>query len=222
MRTIRALTTAAALMTAALPGLASAQQGRQFRDAWFWGFKTGAFMFADENQHYSVAPLAGFEWMITRTYGGLYAAASQGFMSTHTLFATNPTAPDSNFRAIKLENVRRLDVAAVGFPGRHVKFHPYVGAGFSMVQVPSAHSETGYNSQAEFDATQALIQDLKVSFTPLVMAGAQYRLRMMSVFGQVIVSPVQENFLLFNGRTVTAAFEFGLRYNIGTSIDKNP
>src|SRR5262245_13815291 len=154
MRTIRALTTAAALMTAALPGLATAQQGRQFRDAWFWGFKTGAFMYADSSSHYSVAPLAGFEWMITRTYGGLYVAASQGFFSTNTLFAANPVVPDSNFRVIKLENVRRLDFAATGFPGRHVKFHPYVGAGFSLVQVPSAHSQNGYNSQAEFEATQ--------------------------------------------------------------------
>jgi len=220
MRTIRALTAAAALMTA-LPGLATAQEGRQFRDSWFWGLKAGGFSYADSSGEYHQAPLIGAEWMITRTNGGLYIAGAQGFLSTQTLFNSNPNNPDSTFRSINLKNVRRLDVAAVGFPGQHVKWHPYVAAGFSMVQVAGASAQGNYNSVDEFTTTQALIQATRVSFTPLFMAGAQYRMKKMSVFGQLLMMGVQENWLLFNGRSLMPSYEIGVRYNIGTSISKD-
>ena len=63
MRTIRALTIAAAVVVA-LPTIASAQHGRQFKDAWFWGIKAGGLTFADSSQAYKQAPLAGVEWLI--------------------------------------------------------------------------------------------------------------------------------------------------------------
>jgi hypothetical protein len=219
MRSIRALTTIVALVTA-LPGLAAAQEGRQFKDAWFWGVKAGGLTFADSGGAFKQAPFVGVETMITRTNGGLYISGSQSFLKTQTIFAANPAAPDSLGRAINLRNMRRLDVALMGFPGTHIKVHPYVGVGFTMQQVPVATGDGPFRSQEEFDATQALIQETRVGFSPLVMAGAQYRLRTMSVFAQGSLSPTQKNFILYNGRTISMSYEIGARYNIGSSISK--
>jgi hypothetical protein len=219
MRTIRALTTAA--LITALPGLAAAQEGRQFKDSWFWGFKTGGSTYADSSGGYSAAPVVGFEWLITRTHGGLYIAGSQAFFSTQTIFGANPGTQDANFRTIELSNVRRLDFAAVGFPGTHVRLHPYFGGGFTMQQVPRAVGQGPFNSQSEFEATQALIAETRVSFAPLLMVGAQYRLRPVSVFGQFMLLPTQKNFILYNGRAMNSSIEFGVRYNIGSSIARD-
>src|SRR5207244_1316617 len=101
------------------------------------------------------------EWLITRTTGGLYVAGSQTFMKTQTVFAANPAAPDTVLRTIQVKNMRRLDVAVMGFPGTHIKMHPYVGAGFTMSQVPNAKGDGPFRSQDEFDATQAMIQETK-------------------------------------------------------------
>lgn len=220
MRSIRALTTGFLLVTA-LPGLAAAQQGRQFKDAWFWGVKAGGFTFADSGGAFKQAPLIGVEWLITRTQGGLYIAGSQTFMSTQTVFPANPGAPDTLGRTINLKNMRRLDVAIMGFPGTHIKWHPYVGAGFSMSQVPTASGEGPFNSQDELESTQALIQQTKVGFSPLIMAGTQYRMQKMSVFGQVLITPTQKDFILYNGRQINVGYEIGIRYNVGTSIAKD-
>ena len=90
-----------------------------------------------------------------------------------------------------------------------------------MSQVPNAKGDGPFRSQDEFDATQAMIQETKVAFAPLLIGGAQYRLRMMSVFGQVTVAPTQANFILYNGRTINASYEIGVRYNVGSSIAKD-
>ena len=58
MRTIRALTIAAAVV-AAVPTISVAQNGRQFNDAWFWGIKAGGLTIADSGQAYTPAPFAG-------------------------------------------------------------------------------------------------------------------------------------------------------------------
>ncbi len=130
----------AGLMCAALvPAVASAQRTREFEDSWFWGVKAGGLTYADSGGAYRQAPMAGVEWLITRTHGGLYISAGQAFLTTQTFTLYDPNAPaDSGFRAIELKNVRKLDVALMGFPGEHLKFHPYVGIGFSLNAVSTA------------------------------------------------------------------------------------
>ena len=51
MRTIRALMAATAVVV--LPSIASAQQGRGFQDAWFWGLKVGGLAIADSGQQFT-------------------------------------------------------------------------------------------------------------------------------------------------------------------------
>ena len=220
MRMIRALTAAVAVV-AALPSAGAAQQGRSFKDAWFWGIKAGGYTYADAAGAFKQAPVGGLDWVITRTHGGLYISLDQAFLKTQTIFAANPAAPDTLSRFIDIKNVRKMDFALLGFPGTHIVNHPYIGLGFRMTQAASAAGQGPFADQEAFDATEALILETKVSFSPVVMAGLQRRMRRMSVFGQLSVSPTQKNFILYNGRQVNLSYEIGARYNIGSSISRD-
>ena len=76
---------------------------------------------------------------------------------------------------IRLNNLRKLDVAIMGFPGEHDRWHPYAGAGFSLNAIADADGQPPFNNVDDLAFTQALIQDDKVSFSPFGIGGAQYR-----------------------------------------------
>jgi hypothetical protein len=217
MRTLRALTIAASVV--ALPSLATAQHGRPFKDAWFWGVKAGGFTVADTGGSNTLAPMVGAEWLITRTHGGLYVSAGQAFFNTETLAASGES--NTTLRAIKLNNLRKFDVALMAFPGEHDRWHPYAGAGFTLNAIADADGQPPFNTVDDLAFTQALIQQNKVSFSPFGILGAQYRFTGISVFGQATFNPTQHNFLLYNGQAFNFSMEFGVRYNVGSSIDKN-
>ena len=217
MRTLRALTIAATVV--ALPSLATAQQGRPFKDAWFWGVKAGGFTVADTGGSNTLAPMVGAEWLITRTHGGLYISAGQAFFNTQTLAASGES--NATLRTIRLDNLRKFDVALMAFPGEHDRWHPYAGAGFTLNAIADADGQPPFASVDDLAFTQALIQQNKVSFSPFGILGAQYRFTGISVFGQATFNPTQHNFLLYNGQAFNFSMEFGVRYNVGSSIDKN-
>jgi len=224
MRTFRALTIAASLTAAAvlLPSIASAQSGRQFKDAWFWGLKAGSLSLADSSQSYKQAPMVGVDWLITRTHGGLYISGSQSFFKRQAIALRDPVAGlDSGFRAIDLKNMRRLDVALMGFPGEHLRFHPYVGVGFSLGQVASAQPEGPFGNTDQANATAQIVQNQRTAVAPMLIGGGQYRMTRFSVFGQATVVASNTNFLLYSGKPFDFGIEFGLRYNVGSSIDRN-
>ncbi|HEX7020599.1 MAG TPA: hypothetical protein VF159_11335 [Gemmatimonadaceae bacterium] len=219
MRTIRALAAAAAVATMA-PALAGAQQGRPFKDAWFWGIKGGGMTYANAAGNTQQAPVGGVDWLITRTRGGLYVAGSQAFFSGQAFVADNPNTPDSRTRRVNVSDVRHLDMAVMGFPGTHVFFHPYAGFGMTLSQVGSAVAPGPYSLPADSGTAAQNIQDGRVSFSPLLLVGGQWRFRLASVFVQGTASPTQKDFLLYNGNAMTWGYEVGVRYNIGSSIDK--
>jgi hypothetical protein len=220
MRTIRALAVAAAVV-AALPTIAHAQGGRGFKDSWFWGLKGGGYSLADSGQNYVQAPTVGVEWLITRTHGGLFISGAQTFFSQHSFTLRDPLAPiDSGLRPITIKNMRRVDVALMGFPGDHIRFHPYVGAGMSLMQIAQATPDGTFGNEEQVNFTAAVIQEERVAFSPFFIAGGQYRFRQLSVFGQLTASPAQKNFLAYNGKSFNFGYEAGIRYNVGTSISK--
>jgi len=185
----------------ALPAVGSAQQGRGFKNSWFWGVKGGGLTLADSGTMYKQAPLAGVDWLITRTHGGLYISGGQSFFTQQTFTLRDPGAPvDSGVRVIELKNLRRIDFAVMGFPGEHDRFHPYVGAGFSLLQIPTALAQGPFSSEEQLSYANQIIQEEKVGFTPLFMVGAQYRFSRFSLFGQASATPTQKGFLLYNGR----------------------
>ena len=220
MRTIRALTIAATVV-AAIPTLASAQRGHPFKDAWFWGVKGGGFTLADTAQAYRQAGLVGFDWLITRTHGGLYVSATKAFMTQQAFVFRDPTTADSGMRVVDIKGLRKLDMALVGFPGEHIVFHPYVGVGMTLVDVSDAQPRGPFANSDQLSFADQQIQNGRSGFTPFFIAGAQWRVRYVSVFAQGTMNPAQKNFILYNGRPYNFSYELGLRYNVGTSIDRN-
>lgn len=221
MRTIRALTAAAAV-AAALPTIAAAQHGRQFKDAWFWGVKGGGFTLADTTSTYTEAPLAGVDWLITRSRGGMYISFSQAFFTQQSFTLRDPSAPaDSGVRVVDLKNMRKVDFALMAFPGQHNRFHPYAGLGLTLGQIASANPQPPFASADQLQAAQDDIQQHKVGVSPFLIGGGQYRFAPVSVFLQATANPVKQDFLLYNGRPWNFTVEFGIRYNVGTSIDRN-
>jgi hypothetical protein len=216
MRISRALTIATAIAVA-LPSISAAQRDT-FRDSWFWGVRAGGMSVGEGNGGTTQAPLVGVDWMITRQHGGLYVSAGQAFFSQQTFTAADPFSPDSGLRAINLKNARRLDVAIVGFPGEHIKWHPYAGLGFTLLDVADADPQGPFSTVDQLNAAEATIQANKAAFSPMGMVGVQYRMTRFSVFGQATVNSASQNFLLSNGRSWNFSYEFGLRYNVGSSI----
>ena len=220
MRMTRPLAIAMATVVA-LPAITSAQQGRQFKNSWFWGVKGGGMTLADSGQAYHQAPLAGVDWLITRTHGGLYISGGQSFFNQQTFMLRDRSSPaDSGIRIVDLKNLRKLDFALMGFPGEHLRFHPYVGVGFTFSQIGAASARGPFANIDQFTEADVLIQNERVGVSPLFLVGGQYRLRRVSVFGQAAASPAQKNFLLYNGRPFNFSYEAGLRYNVGSAIDR--
>jgi hypothetical protein len=220
MRTIRALTIATAVVVA-LPSVGGAQRGAPFTDSWWWGVKFGGYTLADSGQKDVTAPTVGIDWLITRTHGGLYVGGSETFFSRHSFTLRDPASADSGLRPILIKNLRKLDVMLTGFPGDHLNFHPYVGGGFSLQQVATAQAQGTFSTDDQLLFAQQVIHDERVTFTPLFMVGAQWRLKRVSAFGQFTASPTQKSFIMYNGKPFNFGFEAGLRYNFGTSIDRS-
>lgn len=220
MRIARTMAAAAALV-AAMSRTGTAQLGSTFKDAWFWGVKAGAMDYNSATSAHRQAPLAGVEWMITRSHGGLYVSYSEAFLTDQAAVLTNIDATDTLPHIINLKNMRRLDLAAMVFPGSNSYVHPYAGIGFSVKQISSATpGDTAFSSVDQYNAVQSYITQLRTGASPFFVAGTQLRLIGFSIFFQGTASPAQKNMFLYNNKAFHLTYEAGLRYNFGSSIDK--
>lgn len=221
MRMTRALAAAVAL-AALTPRIGTAQLGSTFKDAWFWGVKAGGMDYNSATTTHQQAPLGGIEWMITRTHGGLYISYSEAFFTDQAAIITNVDPSDTLPRLINLKNMRRLDMAAMVFPGNNSYVHPYAGIGFSIKQISNAESaDPNYTSTDQYNATQAYISELRTGASPYFIVGNQIRLIGFSIFFQGTASPAQKNMFLYNNKSFHLTYEAGVRYNFGSSIEKN-
>jgi hypothetical protein len=226
MQSIKTYATAAVLAIS-VASAASAQAGRPFRDSWFWGVRGGATNYygysASANPTLpgsgSVAPLVGLDWLITRSNGGLYVAFSQAFLSTNGVILNGPTSADSGYRKVSVDGQRRIELMGMVFPGDYIKWHPYLGLGVSFRYLANAAAVGPFTSNKQIDYANSAVNDVKAGIGPAFLAGTQYRMRPFSVFGQVLVSSVGREFLLANGHTASVSTEFGIRYNLGSSIE---
>ena len=219
MRLLRVLAAASAF-AALLSQPLAAQEGRQFKDAWFWGIKGGATTFSSASDGTTPAPLVGADWVITRTRGGLYVSFDQSLLKTQGAFLDRDPANQPFEHRVDLSNMRRLSFAAMIFPRQTPTLHPYLGAGFSLHQIATAVMEGGAGSTSRYAAALDSVQLKRSTLTPIFMGGAQLRLPRFSVFGQATASPSQADFFLNAGRTFSFTLEGGVRYNVGSSIDK--
>jgi hypothetical protein len=219
MRTLRGLAIGIVAL-ALLPQVGSAQLGRRFENAWFWGAKGGMLVYSTVNVSNQMAPVFGAEWVITRRRGGLYVSVDHAIMTETGQYLNADMLPDTSIADMELKDVRRYNLAAMVFPdiGRWVR--PYVALGASLTQVARATNRATYSSTAEEASTEGLISDYKATLSPISIAGVQLRLPLASVFAQATAMATPQRFFLRGGNTFTYSLEAGLRYNIGSSIER--
>lgn len=218
MRKLRTLVFGA-LALAAIPSTGRAQDGRLFTDAWYWGAKGGSMTFWTSRVAHQTAPVVGAEWLITRKQGGLYLSFDQAMFtakSTYHNFTVNSSG-DVQYAGdaeASIKNNRRVTVAAMGFPKQYGQFRPYVGGGFA-VNFLGRTTQTAGPITALGDST---LRDVSSNAAPIVILGTQYALSRLSVFGQGSWMPSSGHYLL-NSHSAYY-LEGGVRYNIGSSIDR--
>ena len=106
------------------------------------------------------------------------------------------------------------------FPGDFIRWHPYIGFGGSFRYLADAVANGPFAGNKQIDFANSAVNDVKAGIGPAFIAGAQFRTRLMSVFGQALVSSVGRDFLLANGHTTSLSGEFGIRYNLATSVER--
>ena len=94
MRAIRAVAVALIALAVANVGDATAQSTRGFKDSWFWGVKGGGIFYqVQSDPDNSLSPLAGIDWLITRTNGGLYVSFDHTFFQDKSVFVNDSLSP---------------------------------------------------------------------------------------------------------------------------------
>jgi hypothetical protein len=204
---------------AALPSAGLAQEGRPFTDAWLWGVKGGTMTFWTTRVAHETAPLAGVEWLITRKRAGLYLSLDQALFtakSTYRNFETNAEGQTeyAGEAEAEIKNNRRLTAAIMAFPMQYGAFRPYAGAGFAV-------NFLGRTTQTAGPVTSlggTTLRDVSSAAAPILILGTQYSLNRVSVFGQGSYMPAVGRYLLNDHPTYF--LEGGVRYNIGSSIER--
>jgi hypothetical protein len=212
MRTVRWLATAFAF-AALTPAVASAQEGRLFKDAWFWGAKAGVMSFSNGFDR-SQAPMIGVEWMITRTKGGLYIAGEQFFFDESTALVDD----GGNGFTVNMKNMKRVTAAAVVFPVSYGTLRPYAGLGLAVNFISRASVMEPFQDQTQQDAIWDQIDEGRDQATFLLLAGVQAQYRRFSIFGQASMQPRSSGFLL--GEKAAYLLEGGIRLNLGSSRER--
>jgi hypothetical protein len=216
----------------ALSAIASAdgQGPRPFRDSWFWGGFGGLTSYTAVNTvdpralgSAGMAAQVGGDWLITRKTGGLYVSFAQAFLTSQGAVLNGPTSADTGFRFVDVQNLRRVNVAAMAFPGDFVRLHPYIGFGIAFDYLGGVQPVFGTaDTERQEDFAASAVNEVKAALGPLFIVGGQYRaLSALSVFGQMTASAMSKDFLLSNGNPISIGFQAGLRYNLGSSIDKD-
>jgi hypothetical protein len=221
MRAFRGLTVAALVLVNA--GIAEAQPTRGFKDSWFWGAKGGLLNYQvmeTTGASNTLGIMAGGDWMITRTSGGLYVGVDYTLMS-HDVFVNDSISPlDITPRTVSLSNLRRFTFAGMFFPLQTYRLHPYFGMGFALQHVAKATPQGTFRNQQQEDLALGTIQSHRSTLSPIVIAGFQLRIPLASFFSQIITTPAHEGFFLFTGGNWRTSLEAGLRWNLGSSIER--
>lgn len=196
-------------LIALAPRVGAAQEGRLFKDSWFFGAKAGNMTYWTTTTSHGQAPMLGGETLITRSRGGLYISLDQAFFDGTTTVIDGAGAQ----RIVDIKDNRRATVAAMIFPKAFGWIRPYGGIGFAMNFMQQATARGGADA-----TTQQIIDEQKTASAPIFIIGTQLQLLRFSVFGQGSYMPAQADFLLNNNETYF--LEAGIRYNIGSSIEK--
>jgi hypothetical protein len=191
-------------------------QKRTFQDSWFWGAKASGMMYSTRRTENAVAPGVGAEWLITRTHAALNLAVNQYFFDDFSAI-DDPSNPAVG-RTVKIQNMRNLGAQLWVFPRTFGYLRPYAGGGLNFNLISTATATGAFASQSQLDTVRTRLQEARTGVVPVFTAGAQSQFRGLNFFAQGSFSPAKTTFL-FN-RNNTYFFEGGIRYNVGSAIDR--
>jgi len=214
MQKLRAVVVAV-VATLVVSASASAQEMRTFDNSWFWGFKSGVNTFAAPGHGNTSTVDLGVDWFITRTKGGLYVSGNQSiFKRDVDVF---DAATTSGQRTVQVSDLRRISFAALAFPKHFGPITPYGGLGFMLVVLGDARVYTDSSNAAPTNDFFDKIDKARSRSSVLGMAGVQIQTRRAAIFAQETMLPSNSQFMF---TSVLSFFEFGVRYNFGSSIDQ--
>ncbi len=213
MQKLRAV--AVALVATIVVSSSASAQMRNFDNSWFWGFKSGINTFSVPGHGNTSTVDLGIDWLITRTRGGLYVSANQSIFERDLEFL-DPTSLTGQ-RTIRVNDMRRISLAGVAFPKHFGAITPYAGLGFTIAILGDAR--VFVDSANTFPNNSFLDEVDKERSRSAVMglAGVQIQTKRAAIFAQETMLPSNTSFLF---RSVLSFFEFGVRYNFGSSIDQ--
>ena len=215
MQKLRAVVVAM-VATVVVSAGANAQGMRNFDNSWFWGFKSGINTFSVPGKGNTSTVDLGIDWMITRTKGGLYVSGNQSIFE-RDLIVSDP-ASQSGQRTVRVNDLRRISVAALVFPKHFGGITPYGGLGYTIAVLGDARvfvdSANNFPTNAFLDQVEAARSRSAI----MGMFGPQVQMSRVAVFGQETLIPSSPSFLF---PSVFNFFEFGIRLNFGSSIDRD-
>jgi hypothetical protein len=214
MQKLKAVAVAVAA-TLVVTASANAQERRGFDNSWFWGFKSGINTFSAPGEGNTSTIDLGIDWLITRHRGGVYVSGNQSIFQRDVQIAD--PASNTGSRTVRVNDMRRITVGGVVFPMHFGGITPYFGAGYEIAVLGSARvfvdSVNTFPSNAFLDQ----VEDMRSRSAITGMAGIQMQSERVAIFAQESLLPSNHNFL-FPG--VMSFFEFGIRLNFGSSIDR--
>jgi hypothetical protein len=214
MQKLRAV--AVALVATMVASASASGQGmRNFDNSWFWGFKTGVNTFSAPGHGNTSTADFGIDWMITRVKGGLYVSGNQSIFQRDVELSDQ--ASNTGQRTVRVNDMRRLTFAAVAFPKHFGGITPYGGLGYMLAVLGDARvgidSVNTFPNNAFFDK----VDERRSRGAVLGMLGVQIQTKRAAIFAQETMLPSNATFLF---PSVLSFFEFGVRYNFGSSIDQ--
>lgn len=196
-----------------------AQAARPFENSWFWGVKAGTLRFATNEQSKTVGTI-GADWVITRKSGGLYVSFDMANFSTTARYADSNAG--GGFRQVEVNDLRRIGVAGMFFPVKYGRVRPYAGIGFNLDLLGDASvviDSTDTTSDTPDKTFLNNVTKRRSQVALMFLGGAQADISRVAVFAQASVVPDAGELLI--GRNPMVGIQVGVRYNVGTSIDRN-
>jgi hypothetical protein len=194
---------------------ANAQEMRNFDNSWFWGAKAGINTFSLPGRRTSTANM-GIDWVITRTHGGLYVSGDQSLFERD--IQVFDQASLTNERSVRVNDMRRLTVGALAFPKHFGGITPYAGVGYMIAVLGSARVFADTANTTPSNAFLDQVESMRSRGAIVGIGGVQVQTKRAAVFAQESLVPSNSTFL-FPG--MLSFFEFGVRYNFGSSIDRD-
>jgi hypothetical protein len=215
MQKLRAVAVAV-VATIAVSASANAQTNGNFDNSWFWGFKSGINTFSVPGHGNTSTVDLGIDWLITRTKGGLYVSANQSVFERDLEFL-DPTS-NSGQRTVRVNDMRRITLAGVAFPKHFGGITPYAGVGFTIAVLGDARVFVDSANTFPNNSFLDEVESERSRSSAMGMAGVQIQLSRAAIFAQETLIPSNNTFLF---RSVLNFFEFGIRINFGSSIDRD-